>query len=157
MSRLVAVAVLALASALPVSTASASTRSYNDHFSGVEVPPVTSTLGTFTGVATGNMPGAWYAQVQHDQLTTGTVSITGGSFTFYPLLGRKIAASIVGGSVTSVGHSADGCSTQTFAIEVDLADGHGDFNGTLTHYGFKFLGTCVVYSASIIGDGTISR
>jgi hypothetical protein len=157
MSRLFAAAALALALAVPASTASASTRSYTDHFSGIEVLPVTSTLGTFTGVATGSMPAAWYAQVQHDQLSTGTVPITGGSFTFRPLLGRKIVATIAGGSVTPSGGSADGCSTQTFDIEVQLADGHGDFGGTLTHYGFEFHGTCVVYSASIVGDGTISR
>jgi hypothetical protein len=161
MSRLLAFVAIVFALALPVSAASASrsTLSYNEHFSGVEVLPVTSTLGTFTGIATGDLPGGWYAQVEHQPLSTSTVDITGGSFTLHPLLGRKIQADISSGSVTpdSAKSSSDGCTRQAFDIDVTLADGHGNFEGTLTHYGFKFLGSCVVYSASIVGDGSISR
>jgi hypothetical protein len=133
--------------------AAGSAATYQDQFFGVEVPPVTSTLGTFTGVATGQLPGRWYAQIQHAPLSSETsVPITGGSFTLTALDGRTVAGSVVGGSV-AVTNPGSGCRNQTFAVNVVLSD--GGFAGTLTHYRTPLFGTCITYSASIVGSGTL--
>jgi hypothetical protein len=144
-------AVAAVALAAPLATASAA--SYSERFTGVEVPPVTSTLGTFTGVATGELPGAWYAQIAHAALSTGTtVPITGGSFTLRTVTGRTIGGAVTGGTV-SVTSGGAGCTNQTFAVDALLSD--GSFTGTLTHYRVAIFGACVTYAASIAGTGTV--
>lgn len=152
MRRLLGTGLAVAALSLPAASASAAT--YADEFTGVEIPPVTSTLGTFTGVATGQLPGVWYAQIAHEPLSTGTtVAITGGSFTVYTITGRTISGGITGGTVT-VTNLGSGCRNQTFTVNATLSD--GNFTGTLTHYRYSFFGSCITYSASIVGNGTIN-
>jgi hypothetical protein len=135
--------------------AAGSAATYQDQFFGVEVPPVTSTLGTFTGVATGQLPGRWYAQIQHAPLSsaTPTVQITGGFFTLDPFDGPTVSGTVVDGSVM-VTDPGSGCTNQTFTVDVKLSDG-STFTGTLTHYRTPLFGACITYSASIVGSGTL--
>jgi hypothetical protein len=51
--------------------------SYADQVKGIEYS-ATSTVGKFSGTATGPLPGAWNAVVIHNQLQSGAVPITGG-------------------------------------------------------------------------------
>jgi hypothetical protein len=149
-SLLVAV-VAAVVFAIPATTASAG--SYSDDFTGIEVPPISSTLGTFSGVAVGGLAGGWYAQIEHAPLSSGTtVPITGGSLTLRTLTGRTIAAGVTGGTV-SVTNPGAGCTKQTFAVKATLSD--GSFSGTLTHYRVSIFGNCIIYAASLVGSGTI--
>jgi hypothetical protein len=155
---LASLAALLAAAGLSASAASArAATAYFDSFAGIEVPPITSTLGTFTGVASGQLPGGWYAQIRHVELspTGDPVDITGGTFTFKPILRSAFSEAVTGGTVTPVNLGA-GCTNQTFAIQAQLADG-GSFDGTLTHYRVSLFGTCIVYSASIVGHGTIEH
>lgn len=146
----------ALLSAVVVSAAvcgSAFAASYDDRVVGEEVPPISSTLGTFVGAAHGGLSGAWRITIRHDELRTGpTVAITGGSFSMRTPLGRRIASPVVGGSV-SVVSPGSGCKNQVYAVDVEL--GSGSFVGTLTHRRRSVLGHCVIYAATISGHATI--
>lgn len=140
-------------------------QTYYDHVSGIETY-ATSTEGRFSGVATGDLPGAWQAVVIHDPLT-GSVpaAITGGSVALATVLGGSPATvngSIAGGSVTQLS-GFSGCGNEDYAVvgtlsAVGLAGGPrkgtGTLNITLTHYQTSLFGYCFTYGASV--TGTIS-
>jgi hypothetical protein len=75
------VAVLLAAVALACGGAASASGSVRTDFGvvGTEVPPISSSLGTFVGAAHGPI-GGWGIQIRHEPLRTGpTVAITGGS------------------------------------------------------------------------------
>jgi hypothetical protein len=133
--------------------AAAGATSYDDRVVGEEVPPISSTRGTFVGAARGELSGAWRITIRHEELRTGpTVAITGGSFSMRTALGRRIVSQVAGGSV-SVVRSGKSCTNQVYAVDVRLAP--GAFTGTLTHRRRSVLGHCVIYAATIAGRATI--
>ena len=154
------VAVLTL---LVTSATAAAAQTYSDTISGYEYA-FTSTDGRFAGTASGALPGAWNADVQHTPLClscTTTATITGGSFSLatthngFPAL---VSGAFVGGTV-QVTNAGSTCSNQTFAINGILGNvgwwssgnGSGTFTATLTHYRHSVFGSCVTYGASVRG------
>jgi hypothetical protein len=126
---------------------------YRDRVAGAEFPPITSTLGTFGGVAVGVMPGAWRVQISHQPLrAAGSVAITAGTFSMQTLSHGTLNATVTGGSV-SVVDNGGGCRNQRFAVRAELSD--GTFIGTLTHHRRSILGRCVIYAAMITGRATL--
>ncbi len=120
---------------------------------GAEVPPISSTLGTFAGASQGPA-GVWRIQIEHQPLRTGpTVSITGGSFAMTLRTGRELRAGVVGGSV-SVERSGAHCTNQVYGVSVRLTD--GSFVGTLTHRRRSVLGHCLIYAATISGRALLA-
>lgn len=155
---------LAAALALLVATPTAvAAQSYSDTISGYEYA-FTSTDGKFAGNASGSLPGAWNADVQHTKLClscTPTATITGGSFslaTTHNGAPTVVSGAFVGGTVQVINRGA-GCTNQTFAVRGILGQvgwwtrgsGSGAFNVTLTHYRHSIFGRCVSYSASVRG------
>jgi hypothetical protein len=143
-----------VASALALtSAAAASTRaSVTTHVFGAEVPPISSTRGTFMGGSQGPV-GAWRISIQHDELRTGpTVAITGGSLLIALRTGTALRSGVVGGSVSVVDPGAR-CTNQVYAVDVQLES--GSFDGTLTHRRRSFFGRCVIYAATIGGSATL--
>ena len=68
--------------------------SYADSLSGYEYN-ATSTEGRFAGQATGALPGAWAATVDHTPLSPGA-AVTGGSFMLATVLnGRAVTVSVL--------------------------------------------------------------
>jgi hypothetical protein len=133
---------------------SSATSTYSARVAGIEVLPITSTLGTFTGVATAPLAGEWRAQILHQPLRTGrTVTITGGSLTMRTLAHGKIVGAVDGGSVAVVNPGAH-CTDQTYAIDAALSVGR--FTGTLTHHRRHLFGICLIYSATISGRATLT-
>ena len=127
---------------------------YSDRLAGTEIVPITSTLGTFIGVATGDLPAAWRAQIRHEALNTGPiVAITGGSFTLITRSGRALTGSVTSGSVTVVNRGSR-CTDQTYRVAAVF--GIGTFEGTLTHRRHRILGHCIIYAATIHGAGSFS-
>jgi hypothetical protein len=120
---------------------------------GTEIPPISSSLGTFVGAAQGPV-GAWRIQIRHQPLRTGpTVAITGGSLWLGLRTGTALQSSVVGGSVT-VSDRGAGCTDQVYAVRVTLQD--GSFSGTLTHRRRSLLGHCLIYAATISGRASIA-
>ena len=140
-------------------------QTYYDEVSGIETY-ATSTEGRFSGVATGELPGAWQAVVIHDPLN-GSVpaAITGGSVALATVIAGSAATengSIAGGSVTQL-TGFSGCGNESYAVvgtlsSVGLAGaprrGTGTLDITLTHYQTSVFGYCFTYGASV--TGTIS-
>lgn len=152
--RLLIALVLAVAGASVSATAASATTTRVDALTGTEVVPVSSVRGTFVGVATGELPAVWHAQIVHRPLATGTtVSVTGGSFSILSLTGRRLTGTVTGGSVT-VTDRGSRCTNQTYHVVATLSI--GSFDGTLTHHRRSILGRCVVYSASIVGRGVFA-
>lgn len=150
--RLLFVATLAVLAPVSASVASACT-SYGDRIVGTEVLPISSTLGTFVGVARGELPGQWRVQIAHQPLASGsTVAITGGTFTMHTL-DRKLAGTVTGGSVAVVNPGAR-CTNQTYTVDAISTVGH--FLGTLTHHRRAILGRCIIYAATISGSTTLN-
>jgi hypothetical protein len=117
---LIILLVAALAVLVAPATAAAA-QIYSDTVSGYEYA-FTSMDGRFAGTASGALPGAWNADVQHTRLClscTPTATVTGGSFSLatthngFPAL---VSGAFVGGTVqaTNVGSN---CSNQTFAVK----------------------------------------
>lgn len=128
-------------------------RCYSDRVVAAEFPPITSTLGTFLGVATGPLPGQWRVQIAHQPLAAGSrVAITGGTFALHTLSGRTVRGAVTGGAVTVVARGL-GCTNQVYAVDATLSVGH--FSGTLTHHRRSILGRCIIYSATISGSASI--
>ena len=151
MRKLIVAAAAVAALAAPVA---ATATTYTDTIAGIEIPPITSTLGTFTGVAGGQLPGTWYAQIVHEPLSSGsTVAVTGGTFVLQTIYGSTLDGAVTGGTVT-VTNTGAGCTNQTFAVDATLTI--GSFSGTLTHYRTRIFGRCVIYSASITGNATFT-
>ena len=153
-------ATLALLVAAPTAVAA---QSYSDTVSGYEYA-FTSTDGKFAGNASGSLPGAWNADVQHTKLCpscTPTATITGGSFelaTTHNGAPALVSGDFVGGTVQVTNRGA-GCTNQTFRVNGILGNvgwwtagsGSGTFNVTLTHYRHSIFGRCVSYAASVRG------
>ena len=154
------VAALIAAAALAHPAAAATT--YGDSLTGVEVA-ASSSEGTFVGTATGQLPGAWQAVVDHGPLPTtvgGTAAITSGSFVVATVLAGHPA--VVEGTLDQNGtgitmlSAGAGCRKQRFSI-VDGLSGVGGGSGTgtvsavLTHYRTRIFGHCVTYAASVSG------
>ncbi len=139
---------------LVAAAASPATSTYADRVVGAEFPPITSTLGTFLGVARGGLPGEWRVQIAHQPLSGGaTVAITGGAFAMRTSGGRRLAAPVTGGTVTVLDRGA-GCTDQRYAVDATLSLGR--FQGTLTHHRRSVLGRCLVYAATISGRATLT-
>jgi hypothetical protein len=162
----VAIAVGAIAVSLTPLTALAAP-TYQDSVTGVEIY-ATSTEGQFTGQATGDLPGQWYADVMHTALSGSpeTATINGGVFDLYTDLHNQsvlITGQFTGGSVTQTA-GFSGCTDQTYAVDGTLSSvrvygrpdhGSGTFAATLTHYRISLDGFCVTYAASIGGTVTL--
>ena len=72
-------AVLVTVGALAVAGAAAASSTVDLRVVGTEVPPISSTRGTFVGASQGPV-GAWRISIRHEALKTGpTVAVTGGS------------------------------------------------------------------------------
>jgi hypothetical protein len=154
MPRRLLLPLLAVVGAGVFATGSVAASSYTDRVTGVEVPPISSTRGTFTGVAVGWLPGPWRVQIEHQPLRLGPkIAITGGNFTMRPLLHAKITAAVTGGSVTVLNAGAR-CTDQVYAVDALLSD--GEFTGTLTHHRRTILGRCVIYAATISGGAVLT-
>jgi hypothetical protein len=120
---------------------------------GTEVPPISSTRGTFVGTSQGPV-GAWRIQIRHEALRTApTVAITGGSLLIGLRTGTALRSTVVGGSV-SVTNPGARCTTQLYAVHVQLAA--GTFDGTLAHHRGSFFGHCVIYAATISGRAVLA-
>ena len=146
LAALVAVSVLGVAGA-----ASASAK-LDLRVVGSEVPPISSTRGTFVGASQGPV-GAWRISIRHQALSTGpTVSITGGSLLIALRTGTALRSSVTGGSVSVTNRGAR-CTTQVYAVHVQLAA--GAFDGTLMHHRRSFFGHCVIYAATISGHAEL--
>ena len=153
-AKLAAVSALAVAAALSASVAASATTSYSDSLSGTEIVPVSSVRGTFVGVAKGELPAVWRAQIVHLPLSSGTtVAVTGGTFSVVAVSGTRLTGPVTGGSVT-VTNRGTNCANQTYRVSVTF-DG-GTFDGTLTHHRGRLLGRCLVYAATITGHGVFA-
>jgi len=122
---------------------------------GVETA-ATSTQGTFVGIALSHDDfGTWGAVVLHEPLDD-SVPITGGSFAIDGKV-RHLEGVISDGDVVRL---AGSCRKETFDVTGHVmlfqdgvpTDDFGDFEVTLTHYGFRTSGGgCVTYFATIEG------
>lgn len=152
-NRIAHLGVVALA-ALAFTTEAPATTVYKDTLTGSEVLPVSSTRGTFVGIATGGLPATWRVQIAHQPLATGpTVLITGGSFSLLTLAGRRIGGQVTDGSVT-VTNRGSRCTDQTYHVVATFTS--GSFDGTLTHHRRSIFGRCILYSATIRGHGSFN-
>jgi hypothetical protein len=119
---------------------------------GTEVPPISSTRGTFVGAAQGPV-GAWRISIRHEALRSGpTVAVTGGSLLIGLRTGTALRSSVTGGSV-SITSRGSHCTTQVYAVHVQLAD--GTFDGTLQHHRRSLFGRCLIYAATISGHAVL--
>jgi len=121
---------------------------------GTEVPPITSSLGTFVGAAEGPY-GGFGIQIEHQPLRTGpTVAVTGGSLWLALGTGATLHAAVAGGSVTVVAPGVR-CTNQVYAVHVQLAGG-STFEGRLVHRRRSFFGRCTIYAATITGRASLA-
>jgi hypothetical protein len=119
---------------------------------GTEVPPISSTRGTFVGASQGPV-GAWRISIRHQALATGpTVAVTGGSLLIALRTGDALRSSVTGGSV-SVTNRGSHCTTQVYAVHVQLTA--GTFDGTLMHHRHSLFGRCLIYAATINGHAAL--
>jgi hypothetical protein len=131
---------------------------YTDSLRGGEYY-ATSTEGRFAGTASGALPGSWYIDVFHTQLTpNGT--ITGGTFSLGTVMNGQpttITGNFKDGAVMQ--RPPTGCN-QTYDLNGTLVNvgiqnssrtGYGNFSGVLTHYRYSFYGSCITYGASVVG------
>jgi hypothetical protein len=119
---------------------------------GTEVPPISSTRGTFVGASQGPV-GAWRISIRHEALSTGpTVAVTGGSLLIGLRTGAALHSSVTGGSVSVTNRGAH-CTTQVYAVHVLLAA--GTFDGMLQHHRRSLFGRCVIYAATISGHAAL--
>jgi hypothetical protein len=163
-SRLLVLFCVAVLAAVLAPLASAAT--YTDTLRGVEVA-FSSTEGTFTGTASGSLPGTWTVVVDHTPLSSSGATITGGDFTIETVLTNLptlVTGALAQGGTVTVTNPGFGCTNQKFAIYAPLVDvgrwyggaGTGLFTGTLTHYRYSVFGRCITYSASISGSVTVT-
>ncbi len=142
-----ALGVLTLALLVALTGTASATTAYSDRLTGTEIVPVSSTRGTFVGVARGQLPAAWRGQITHERLSTGpTVAITGGSFVLLTRSGHTVRGSVTGGTV-SVTDLGSHCTDQTYEVTASLSN--GSFDGTLTHHRRSIFGRCLIYAATI--------
>src|SRR4051794_24539235 len=116
-TRIARAALIAVAaSAIPTGTAMAST-TYTDTLKGTEVG-FTSTQGRFAGYASGDLPGAWAATINHTVLSPNA-TITGGTFTLDTIIGsstRTVNGTFARGGTVTRTYQAAGCGTQRYAV-----------------------------------------
>ena len=149
MGRLV---VLVAVGVLGVAGAAFADSTVDLHVVGTEVPPISSTRGTFVGASQGPV-GAWRISISHQALSTGpTVAVTGGSLLIALRTGTALRSSVTGGTV-SVTSRGSHCTTQVYAVHVQLAA--GTFDGTLMHHRHSLFGRCVIYAATIGGHAVL--
>lgn len=149
MSRL---AVLAAVGALAVAGSAIAGSTVDLRVVGTEVPPISSTRGTFVGASQGPV-GAWRISIRHDALSTGpTVAVTGGSLVIALRTGTALRSSVTGGSVSVTNRGAH-CTTQVYAVHVQFAA--GTFDGTLMHHRHSLFGRCLIYAATINGHAVL--
>lgn len=152
----ITIGVAAVVGLLSLPATAAATTTFSDGIAGVEtaVPVCTAAICTakFAGLATGQMPGAWSATIEHTPLST-SATITGGSFTLSTATGT-FGGTITGGAVQLVAGSATGCTKQVFAVAVVLSDGSAQ--AYLTHYRTDLFGSCITYAATISGSVTLT-
>jgi hypothetical protein len=153
--RYLVAVLLAAVLALTLPGVASAARPYRDSVSGFEVY-ATLTRGTFTGQASGDLPGAWGITVDHPELNPGA-PVTGGSFYLATAMdGRPtlIAGEVGGGEV--LGQHVDGCADQVYDVYVTLVrvagNGKGWYDGTLTHHRTSVFGRCILYSATVTGS-----
>lgn len=131
----------------------------------------TSTVGCFTGTATGNAgdSGTWNACVQHDRLGSVPTYVDGGSVALAtsgphdPL--DAVTGTFVyhGGRITTIDPGA-GCTNQQYLVKGSLQDvatttsggGTGAFTAILTHYRISLFGACIIYKAKVVGTVTFT-
>lgn len=143
-----------LLAALALAGVCSATTAYGDKLAGTEVVPVSSTRGTFVGVATGQLPAAWRVEIAHEPLAAGpTVAITGGTFLLLTRSHRTLSGPVTGGSVTVTDRGSH-CTDQTYDVNAGLSI--GSFEGTLTHHRRSIFGRCIVYAATIQGRGVFN-
>jgi len=160
---LAGVAVLG-AAALASSAASARTfTSYGFAATGIETGVPANDVSPFAGTAVGTGGVAvWNAHVQHacgDSLNPDDADITGGDFSLAGTQGVRLGGTFTGGHVLGFCAPQAQCANQSYTIDdatLVLTDALGNtltgtFDGTLTHYSRKILGTCVTYFATISG------
>jgi hypothetical protein len=158
--RFILIIMVAAVVAIAPSTALAS---YTDSVHGAEIA-FTSTQGTFTGYATGSLPGYWTAAIDHTQLSPNA-TITGGSFaldTYFNGAVAQVIGTFTGGSVVLQNPSTQ-CTNQHYTVIGALGNvgvnstgsGSGSFNVTLTHYRTSIFGHCISYSATVSGSLTL--
>jgi hypothetical protein len=156
--------VLVAALALPTVANAAVSKSYD--FTGIEVW-ATSTVGTFTGSATGSRHDSawWRASVEHTVETQPIGYITGGYAALNTSDGTDVRGDFSGGTLTLVSTGTGSCGNLTHDIDGILANvvrsdsdriGTGTFVGTLIHYRISLLGGCYIYSATVSGTITLS-
>jgi hypothetical protein len=145
-------AVLAAVGALAIAGGASASAKVDLHVVGTEVPPISSTRGTFVGASQGPV-GAWRISIRHQALRTGpTVAVTGGSLLLGLRTGTALRSSVTGGSV-SVTNRGSHCTTQGYAVHVELTV--GSFDGTLMHHRRSLFGRCVIYAATINGHAVL--
>jgi len=128
---------------------------YTDRVKGIEYS-ATSTVGKFSGTATGPLPGAWNAIVVHKPLQPGVaVPITGGSVTLYSR--RALTGRFVEGTVSPI-NTRTACANERFNVTGTLAfegGGTGTFSVVLTHLRTQLRSSCVTYGATVAGTLTV--
>jgi len=145
-------AVLVAVGVLGVAGAASGSAKVDLRVVGTEVPPISSTRGTFVGAAQGPV-GAWRISIRHEALSTGsTVAVTGGSLLIGLRTGAALRSSVTGGSVSAVNRGSR-CTTQVYAVHVELAG--GTFDGTLQHHRRSLFGRCLIYAATISGHAVL--
>ena len=135
-----------------------------DTVKGTEIA-YTSTQGTFTGYATGDLPGSWAAVIDHTLLSPDA-TITGGSFTLATVIHwvpRTVEGTFAPGGTVTRFYREPGCGIQKYAVADDLVNvgvgagsGSGHVSATLTHYRHLVFGHCVAYAATIAGSVTLT-
>jgi hypothetical protein len=163
--RIRAVLPLTLALLLVSASAANAATTYNDTVAGIEYA-ATPTVGSFAGLAQGDLPGVFNVQVVHTVLDDAA-TITGGTFVLYTSLADvpvAISGTFGGGTVTLLDKNTHPCRDQHYAVSGTLTNvgvagagsGTGTFTATLTHYRTRTDGGCVTFFATITGGVSLT-
>jgi hypothetical protein len=158
-TRLMLVLVVVLSGAVVGTSVARANATYSDSIAGTEVA-FTSTQGRFVGTASGDLPGAWQAVVDHTPLDPNA-TITGGTFTLATVLNGSgvtvLGTFAQGGTITRI-KAGTGCRDQVYTVADTLTDvgvgggtGTGAVTATLTHHRTRILGHCITYAATVVG------
>jgi hypothetical protein len=116
---------------------------------------------SFAGEATGGINGAWSATICHTAVSPqARATILGGYFRVRGLTTnwRYVTSydTFSGGSIVPAGETnSSGRCTQTFLLQKVTLNKGSSFDGTLVHYGLFTNGGCQIFSATIVGSGTL--
>ena len=114
---------------------------------------VTDTSSSFVGVAfgTGGDLAWWQADVERTPLDPQPAFITGGTFQLDGHLRNIVGAFANGGFI--IRESPSSCRRETFAVTglLDVEDGVGFYDLTLTHYRLRVGAQCITYFATVEG------